>query len=403
MTTVLFVAYGGAHVQMVLPVARLLVRSDWASPIVLALTSAADVVRAAGLPMIQFKDFLEASDDEAVRRGEALLAQMPGATIDRDESIAYLGLSFQELIERVGLEEAERQYALKGRHSFLPVGVLTRILRHVRPDLVVSTSSPRAEHAAFLAARDLGIPSVCLVDSFLGDDAARLGTPGYADAICVLNDAVREVLEAAGANPSSVFCTGNPAFDVLQDPAQLLEGRRLHAAMQWAGKTVVLLAVVTFQSYHPVYGPWPNADLPQRLQAELLRWADQRDDVVLCIRPRPGEEVSIESRGPVLVTGRDWPLPPLLHAVDVVVTLGSTVGLEGYIAGTRVVQVLGTPFDDATPWVRFGIADRAVELGQLVPALEELLNLPRRERARMELAAPQVAEVLRNVLNSAQS
>ena len=122
-------------------------------------------------------------------------------------------------------------------------------------------------------------------------------------------------------------------------------------------------------------------------------------DAVLCIRPRPGDaDPRFEPGGPVVATGREWPLAPLLHAVDAVVTLSSTVGLEGHLAGTRVVQIIGTPFDDATPWLRFGIADLAVPLDAVCPALEEVLKLPRRQPPVMGAAAPRVADVLRRVL-----
>jgi hypothetical protein len=401
---VLFVAYGGGHVRMVLPVAHLLAQSDWASPVILALTTAAELVRAAGLPMLQFKDFLEPGDAEALRDGERLLAGMTGATIDREESVAYLGLSFQDLVQRLGRSQAEAEYALKGRHAFLPVGVLERILHRVKPDIVVSTSSPRAEHAAFIAARSLGIPTVCLIDGFIGDEALRLGAPGYADATCVLNEAVREVVAAAGADPSTIHCTGNPAFDVLQDPAAKAEGLRLRHAMRWEGKMVILMPVQTFHAYHPVHGLWADADLPQRVQAELARWVGGRNDAVLCIRPRPGDaEPVIDPQPSIVVTGgRDWPLPSLLHAVDVVVTLSSTVGLEGHIAGTRVIQITGTPFDEATPWLKAGVADRAVDLRDLPSALRELMHAGRRGGAHTKPAAPEVVGVLRQLMGGAQ-
>jgi hypothetical protein len=79
----------------------------------------------------------------------------------------------------------------------------------------------------------------------------------------------------------------------------------------------------------------------------------------------------------VVATGQDWPLHPLLHAVDVVVTLTSTVGLEGRLAGCRLVQVLGSVFDDAMPLARFGLADAAVLLGDLAAVLDSVTSAGR--------------------------
>lgn len=395
---VLFVAYGGAHVQMVLPVARALAQGDWAEPVVLGLTTAADAVRTAGLPLLQFKDFLAPEDREARRWGEHLLGQTANTAIEHDESVAYLGLSFAELVAQVGEAEALRQYAEKGRHCFLPVGVLTRILREVQPDLLVSTASPRAEHAAFLAAAALGIPSVCLIDSFIEPELARrFAAPGYASAICVLNRFVRDVLVDAGARGDIVHCTGNPAFDVLRQPATRAAGRAIRERMRWQGKRVVLHPVQTFYPYHPIAGFWEGTDLPQRLRAALLAWAKGQDDVVVCIRPRPDDTApELEDQPNVLLTGRDWPLPALLNAVDMVATVNSTVGIEGSLAGARVVRVLGTPFDEATPWERFGLADQAVPLAALEPALDAVSRLPRRADGEDgELATDAVLRVLR--------
>ena len=81
--------------------------------------------------------------------------------------------------------------------------------------------------------------------------------------------------------------------------------------------------------------------------------------------------------------------------MDAVVTLGSTVGLEGFLAGARLVQVLGSVFDEAMPLARFGIADAAVPLAQLEPALERWVRSPRRAAGeQMPVATPRVLEVL---------
>lgn len=396
---VLFVAYGGAHVQMTIPVARALQESDWAAPVVLGLTTAATAVRAAGLPLLQFRDFLDPGNAQARQWGGQLLDGMGTSTIDPEESVAYLGLSFQNLVACVGEDEALRRYAAQGRHCFLPVGVLELILKRVAPDLVVSTSAPRAEQAAFIAARNCGIPSLCMIDSFIQDEALRLGAPGYSDALCVLNESVRQTLVHAGGLPDRIYCTGNPAFDTLQEPESAAAGSLLCDKMQWAGKYVVLLPTQTFHDYHPTFGHWSGTDMPLRLQNALVRWTRRQGDVVLCIRTRPGDPSPSPGDDPriVMTAGSEWPLASLLHAVNLVVTVSSTVGLEGHIAGARVVQVLGTPFDAATPWIEFGIADRAVPLDQLEATLDAMRGVPRRAVREMSLATPRVVRILENL------
>ena len=54
-----------------------------------------------------------------------------------EESIAYHGINFSELVEREGLERATARYARDGRHAFLPVRFMERVLQDLRPDIVI--------------------------------------------------------------------------------------------------------------------------------------------------------------------------------------------------------------------------------------------------------------------------
>lgn len=387
MKKVLFVCYGGGHVRMVLPVAKALHESGRAKVQVLALTTAAPVVREAGLPLLQFKDFVRPADRAAVEHGKRLAAAMKDV-VDPEETAAYLGLCSADLVAEVGAQEAFRRYEKDGRQAFLPRGTLRRILRTVLPDLVVATNSPRAERAAIEVAAELGVPAVCIVDLFAIDEVRWIGQPGYARKVCVLNDAVKDFLVAAGRRPEEIAVTGNPAFDTLADPAVREQGAALRAARGWDSKRVVLWAEQVEPAFHPFDGRPGDTTLPARALQVLLAWAQAQPDAVLCVRPRPGQaSPALPAGNSFVLAGQDWPLPPLLHAVDTVVTLTSTVGLEGHLAGARLVQVLGSVFDDAMPLARFGIADAAVPLPQLAAALETVTRLARRPLAQSGVAA----------------
>ncbi len=395
MKSVLFVCYGSGHVRMVVPVATALRDAGLARVQVLGFTTAAPVVREAGLDLLQVKDFTRAQDAEALARGRALVAGL-GSVADPHESAAYLGMCFGELADTVGEDEALRRYQCEGRQSFLPTRLLSRIVSSVAPDLLVATNSPRGERAAILAARSLGIPAVCMVDLFAVDEVRWIGQPGYADRVCVLNDSVRQFLISAGRRPDEIRVTGNPAFDVLGAPALRADGDALRQAQRWQGKHVVLWPSQVEPAHHPFNGRPGDPALPQELLVTLVAWVLRQDDVVLCVRPRAGEEApALPSDPRILVTGQDWRLPPLLAAVDAVVTLSSTVGLEGALAGARLIQVLGSVFDPAMPLARYGLADAAVALCDLEPALERWVRAPRRQPGeQMPAATPRVLDVL---------
>ena len=399
MKTVLFVCYGSGHVRMVVPVALAVQRARMAQVMVLGLTTAAPVVRASGLPLLQFKDFVGAGDEIALRQGRALL-QALGEVDDPAESAVYLGLCYAELQAQVGPDEAQRRYQRLGRQAFLPVATLTRILESTKPDLVVVTNSPRAERAAVIAARKLGIPAVCIVDLFAVDEVRWIGAVDYAQRVCVLNEGVREFLLAAGRTPGQVVVTGNPAFDALRDADIAQRGEDLRRLQGWEQRRVLLWPSQAEPATHPFDGTPGDPQLPARVLAELVDWTLGQDNAVLCVRPRAGEPApSLPASDRVVAAGQDWPLPELLHAIDVVVTLTSTVGLEGHLCGARLVQVLGSVFEASMPLARFGVADAAVPLQKLKQALDRWTAAPRRETAHARPpATPQVVQVLAEFL-----
>jgi hypothetical protein len=381
MKKILFVTYGSGHVRMLVPVARALAAGGLAQVQVLALTTAASVARAAGLDVLQFKDFVTAEDAQAPADGQRLMAGMTGPIADPDETAAYLGLCWADLVQDVGPQEAGRRYARDGRQAFLPLRTLRRIVWHVAPDLIVATNSPRAERAAIMVARELGLPSVCVVDLFCLDER-WIWQHGFADRVCVLNEAVRQFLIKEGRDAGEVCVTGNPAFDALGDAANIVAGRLERTSRGWDDKKVLLWPTQVEPAFHPFNGQPGNPQLPAQALAEVVQWVVARQDAVLCVRPRAGEAPPALPQDPrIVIAGQELPLAQLLHAVDVVVTLNSTVGLEGHLAGRRLVQVLGSVFDKAMPLKRYGVADEETGLGGIGAALDRVSNMPRRADA----------------------
>lgn len=399
MKDVLFVTYGSGHVRMVVPVAKALAASGAARPRILALTTAAKVVLESGLELLQFKDFIEPGDEVALAHGRRLMAEMPGQIADRDETVAYLGLCYAELEADIGPEKALKMYKRDGRQAFLPVRILERIVRRVAPALVVATNSPRAERAAIMAAGALGLPSVCLVDLFCIDEVKWIGAPDYAQCVCVLNESVKRLLLSAGRTDAQVVVTGNPALDALCDPGNEVRGNQMRRDRGWKDKRVVLWPAQTEPRFHPFNGRPGDPMLPATALGEVLDWVRSRTDTVLCVRPRAGDLApKLPADARIVVTGQEVNLCDLLFAVDLVVTLNSTVGLEGHLAGARLVQVLGSVFDQAMPLLAFGVADSAVKVGEIGPALSRWIHLPRKPPNTQGLAVSRVLSVVRTFL-----
>ena len=390
----LFVAYGGGHIRMVLPVARRARELGLARPVILALTSAAAPAREAGFSPLGFADFLRPGDEPALAIGRTLLASLPTAPLDLRESEAYLSLSYVDLQKRYGKTEAARRYAMAGRQCFEPVGILERIIGDVAPAVVIATNSPRAERAAILAAGRLGIPSVCLVDLFAIDEVAWIGQQGYGSRVCVLDEAVRTHLVAAGRQPAEVIVTGNPAFDSVRSPDTVRRGRQLRREQAWENAKVVVWASQPEPALHPsVPGKVGNPGLPDEIERELVKWAAAASDRVLVIRRHPSEHAPLgqAAQPGVLQDGRQFELHPLLYAADAVVTMSSTVGVEAFLAGRPVVQVLGSLFDESVPLARHAMATACADSSLLSPILDGCLAAASTGRLGLESTSQDAA------------
>lgn len=334
---VLFVCYGGGHVNMVIPVYRELAKDSRFSPMILGLTSAQNNLKAAGIPCFGYRDLLTPDDESALAHGRRLIATLEqGGLIDVEESIAYMGLSYWDLEQRLGPEEAGRLFAEKGRHAFLQLTIMERALKKWQPDVVVATNSPKSEKASLLKAREMGIPSICIIDLFNEKEFVdRLATPGYADRLCVFGEFVKERLMALGRKASEVTVTGNPAFDRLAEkvPAPVVDEFLIQRG--WKGRPVILWA----RTHSADDQPATNA-----VEQEILRISRERPDWQFVIRPHPNETKTYSSLpANVAISPREEDLKLLLQVSQVVMAVQSTVGLEAALVDKPVLQMLFGP------------------------------------------------------------
>lgn len=381
---VLFVTYGGGHVSMVVPVAlacRGLVLDDVH---VLALTSAAHASRAAGLRTWQFRDFVTPDDAQALAWGDELAGTLePGGTVEPAETRAYLGLSFAEMVQDMGEAAARERYRAFGRHQFLPVRVLERILRRLAPDVVVITNSPRAEWAAGIAARRLGIPALCINSMFAIDEIAWLGQPGFCDRLCVLNEEVRQRFIAAGRAPGEVVVTGNPSFDTLFAPEVRDAGLALRARLPFGTRQIVLWASQPEYVSHPTApGLVGDPALPLHILHEMLAWAQGALGRHVIVRPHPNERIDDPGLPcATMVTAADCDVAVTLHACDIAATMTSTVALQAHALRVPVLQVRGSIFDHSMPLAAMGIATECA-VPDVAPKLQRMFATPGLLRAR---------------------
>ena len=395
--TILFVAYGGGHVNMLVPVIHALGSQVDARIQVLGLTTAGAVLERAGIPHIGFRDLLRAGDESALERGRALAADVPSGSIPKEESVAYLGLSYTDLCSRLGAAEAERLYVERGRQAFLPLTIMERLIMEERPDLVVATNSPRTERAAILTAGKVGIASVCLVDLFAIHDTQWIGQPGYANRVCVFSDYTRQLLISAGRPPADIVVTGNPAFDRLSDPSLPARGAQFRADRGWSETTrVVLWASQAEPARHPFTGALGDPQLPRLVERKLIEIVGRHPDWVMMIRPHPSEKLDLTDLPErVYASGPHDDLAESLMATDVVVAMSSTVGLEGAFLGKPLVTPTMSVTSSGAPYAKMGIALGVEHLAHLEAGLQHALDGQWRPAGALPPVGGATAQVVR--------
>jgi hypothetical protein len=386
---VLFVSYGGGHVEMCLPVMRALhTQVPGCEVQILALTTAAGVARRAGEQPLGFRDFCRGEEGErAFRYGEQLIGEQQHPDVARQESLAYLGLNFLEWVRDLGEQAAWRLWREQGRQGFRPVRLFHRILSELRPDVVVTTNSPRSEQAAIEAAQALHIPTLSMVDLFALPGDPYRSRSVHAERIAVLSDATRRNLQQAGVPRERIVVTGNPAFDGLTDADANAAADRFRAERGWGDRPVVLWA----GHMEPDDGDprWAGAALGNAVQEVLLRWLQAQDVGCLAIRYHPNEWHRFER--PPAHPRLHWSQPdreglmPVLAAADVVIVQATTVGAQAHAAGKQLLALGFSPLVQ-----RSGMDYAKLGMGVAVPDLDAVPALLAQALAAGGQGAPSI-------------
>ena len=353
---VLVTCYGGGHVSMCVPLIEAL-KSHGHDVVVLALTVAGPALERLGIAHHRPIDYV---DLERVRRyGERLIGRhhTDGKGLSRDESLAYLGVSLQNLSAEVGDEAAWAAYQNAGLNAFCPTIFMKEVLRREAPDAVVATTSPRMEKAAMRAAHALDIPSVCMVDLFALIEFDWLKRADNGRYLTLPSDKLRQRFEAAGRDPEMLVVTGNPGFDTLGPFKNVDTGADYRVQKGIAPEKRIIFFAEQPEPQDP--------DLPRRVRNHLNEVCCANPGWQLVVRLHPASSdpaKEIIPDGAVQSHGIES-LHEALCAADVVITLTSTVGMEALLLDRPTMILAISPYQH---FVDYSAEDGAL----IVPVLD---------------------------------
>lgn len=352
MKTLLFVCYGGSHVEILLLVATKL-KSYGYNIKFLALTTSLDIIKKSGFEYYTYKDFFSSS--ECLEYGRKLCKTLPVNKLNIEESIAYLGQNYLELVNNYGVEKAENLYNTKGRSSFYPLNSLIFILKQLRPSLVVATSSPRSEQASIDAANKLGIPSIAIGDLFMLRPLEWFKNNDFANKVCVFNKESFKLLVNEGRKKESISITGNPSFDELSNIKVEINNNRKKYKVLWASQPEPNFLAETNKIGDP--------KLPIKIEERLIEIFTKKKDLELYVRNHPNEEKRIYP-GFVKLSNDDV-LEELLLEMDLVITLTSIVGFKAALLGKELITIDLSVLSEVLPYSAYGYSKSVKDLNSL--------------------------------------
>lgn len=377
MRKILFCCYGGGHVQSLIPVIKKLNILNKYDIKVFGLTIAGEILRQNQIDYFSYKDLLFNNPIIIRNIGTQLSTTFNSQKVNKEETITYLGANMQELIDTYGIEKAEEFYEKKGRSCFYPLSLMTQLIQAEKPDLVVATNSPRTEKAIIQAASNLNIPTLCLIDGFAKYESEWIASPSFCKYVGVISNSVKKSLINLGKAEKDIYITGNPAFDHFLSPCSLDEQtdikKRLFINKE---QKVIMYAPSPEGSQHIFTGEPADSYLPEKTLDKLITFINVRKDLFLIIRPHPSQkfELNLGSLPNNIFYDQGNDLRLMLSISDVVVTFGSTVGIQAQLLNKPIICCNQSVYANDIDYEDFGYVKRIHSINELETAINQELN-----------------------------
>lgn len=353
---IFMISYGAAHVNIMSPVYKELIKNKDNSITYAALTVAPLKLKGTGIEYVTVSELARMlpyyDTVKMLGRKYGLLHHNNNFEIPEEDTIAYYGIGMHDLIEEYGITEAEERFALMERKAFLPVRTMKELLKRINPDVCVITDSPRMEKATGIAACELHIPVVRVNNTPTCEPVV------HTCALCVMNEWAKSYAVSVENVPEKdIYITGQPAFD----SDFLIEKSYVDEIKDRCGGNH-FSKVVTFFAENGV-------DQSKELNA-LFEIARAMKDVLFVVKLHPNQPLEIYGNPQLenmYFTNEDP--KPYFHFSDLVITTFSTTGLESSLFGIPVIVINFDGRKYLLDYIDLGIAvlcDKAEDLREMI-------------------------------------
>jgi len=388
MKKILLVSYGGGHINMLLPIAYRLRELNY-EVMFFALTTAIDKLKQTDFKYYTYKDFFY--NEEVQKYGKELVKELDTIKLNDEESIAYLGQNYLELIQKHGEQQAKELYSKSSRQIFNPIESMKYVLENIKPDLVLSTNSPRSERCIIQASHQLGIKSIALIDLFAIRCVDWFKDDNFASTVCVFSDDVKSYLVENGRDKKDIVVTGNPVFDELINSDNIKNENNTYRVL-WASQKE--------PEYFAEFDAKGNPNLPLEIEKKLFEIFKDKD-WQLVVRNHPNEEQRIYPSF-VEISDSSTKLMDTLKSVDLVITCTSTVGLEGLILGKDLITIDMSVFTPTIPFSKYGYSKGIDNLDKLEKSILDIYNKRKKKKEKkynIKNATKNIVNVIQDLIN----
>lgn len=356
----MFVSYGGGHANIARLVYKELEKYNNIELKVLALTMAGKIFDQYHIPYVTISYYLDLFEDkeQIITYGQALAKEHwnKKSGITYEDSVAYLGLGYRDLVKTYGKEKAENLFKSEERKSFWPVDVMKTILANESPDALIITCGVRSEGASGVAANMLNIPVIRIAD-----------LPTYESSncecmLCVMNEyAKRYAIEKYNTEENRIVITGQPVFEdnLKIDPNEIEVCKK---EIRWHSFNKMVL-----------YLEEPGLQETQDVENKLKEIAQTKENTLFVFKLHPNQDCdkSIWISNNILVV-RDLLLKNLLYLCDLAITKDSTAGLEAVLLGKALINILFN--ESILDYSEYGISKKVTNLEHLSEIVDECFD-----------------------------
>lgn len=338
MNKALIVVYGGGHVNIANKLIPLIINHYEVH--ILGLTTAYDAIESKSCSKYSITDVVNLfpiTEQKLIRDiGHFFhIHQNKGyCNISINHSIDYLGLGFYELLQRKSFEEAMREYLEFGRHIFLQTDAASKFIEYIKPDIIITTTSPRFEKSFIITGNSKQIKTIQIDDLFGNTEAQFL-----AQNIIVVNETVKNKLVSRGIHQERIFPLGNLVFEeFIQTYSQSLRNSKNeklritlapHKDLVYDDKGKIIFK--------------GNDDLNHELEFKAFALLKSKGlEFDLFVRPHPNDDPEYYNRFRDIVefsiqSAKNFSLIDSIINTDIWVTQASTTGIQASLLGKKVV------------------------------------------------------------------